>query len=291
MDLAQAGDVPLADFGAVEERVGHGGDERHGGGLFLLDQAQDAGRIEAADHHLFEPVKGGALRAAPSVGMEERDGVELDHGLVVVEGGRDGEHMKVEGAMGEGDALRRASGAGGVKQLGDFAFVKGEEIGALDAATRDQLFVRLAGFDPALDAGAGLAQVLDEGREIGLVDEDARFGVVQDIGQFRGGEAHVERHDDGADERGGEIAFEQLVGIEAEVGDAVAGKDALGEQAEGEAFDAFAEFGVGEAAVSADDAGLLSVEVYCAVEGSHWRQWHVHVLEIVSGDRAAGGSF
>ena len=90
-------------------------------------------------------------------------------------------------------------------------------------------------------------------------------------------------------ERRGEIAFEQLVGIEAEVGDAVAGEDAFGEQSEGEAFDAFAEFGVGEAAVPADHAGLLSVEVYCAVERSNWRKRHVHVLEIVSGDRGGHG--
>ena len=134
-------------------------------------------------------------------------------------------------------------------------------------------------------------QLLDEGREIGFIDEDARFGVVKDAGQFRCGEAHVERHDGGADERGGEIAFEQLVGIETEVGDAVAGKDAFGEQSEGEAFDAFAEFGIRKAALAADNAGLLSVEVYCAVERSHWRKRHVHVLEIVSGEGAGRRSF
>ena len=187
------------------------------------------GRIEAPHHHLFESVKGGALRAAPPVGMEERDGVQFDHGLVVVEGGRDAEHVQVEGAMGEGDALGRAGGAGGVKQFGDLAFVKGEEIGPLDAPARQEFLVGLAGFDPALHAGAGLAQLFHQRREIGLVDQDARFGVVEDAGQFGGGEAHVERHDDGADEGRGEIAFQQLVGIEAEVGDAVAGKDALGE--------------------------------------------------------------
>jgi hypothetical protein len=81
------------------------------------------------------------------------------------------------------------------------------------------------------------------------------------------------------------------VGIETEVGDTVAGKDTFGEQAEGEAFDALAEFGVGETAVPTDHAGLLRVEVYCAVERSHWRKRHVHVLEIVSGEGAGRRSF
>ena len=90
MDLAQAGDVVVAEFRAVEQRVGHGGHQRHGGGLLFLDQAQHVSGIEAPHHHLLEAVKGGALRAAPAVGVEERDGVQLDHGLVVVEGGRDG---------------------------------------------------------------------------------------------------------------------------------------------------------------------------------------------------------
>ena len=38
--------------------------------------------------------------------------------------------------MREHDALGRAGGAGGVKELGDFVFVEGEDIGALDAAAR-----------------------------------------------------------------------------------------------------------------------------------------------------------
>ena len=47
------------------------------------------GGIEAAHHHLLEPVQGGALRASPAVGVEQRDGVQFDAGLVVVERGGD----------------------------------------------------------------------------------------------------------------------------------------------------------------------------------------------------------
>ena len=192
--------------------------------------------------------------------------------------------------MREGHALRRAGGARGVKQFGDFAFVEGEEIGPLDAPARQQFLVGFAGFDPALHAGAGLAQLFHQRREIGLVDQHARFGVVEDAGQFRGGEAHVERHDHGADERRGVIAFQQLVGIEAEVSDAVAGGDALGEQSEGGAFDAFAEFGVGEAAVAGDDADLLRVEVHGTVERSNGCEGQVHDFAIVPGDERSGAA-
>ena len=116
--------------------------------------------------------------------------------------------------------------------------------------------------------------------------------MVEDARQLHGGEPHVERHHDGADERCGEVAFQQLMCVEAQEGHAVAGQDSLGKQSEGQAFDTFAEFGVGEAPVTRDHAGLFSKEVYCAVERSNWRKGHVHVLEIVSGDRGGhGGSF
>ena len=53
--------------------------------------------------------------------------------------------------------VARFPGAEATIGLGDFAFVKGEEIGPLDAPARQKLLVRLAGFHPALHAGAGLA--------------------------------------------------------------------------------------------------------------------------------------
>ena len=247
------------------------------------------GGIEAPHHHLFEPVEGGALRASPPVGVEEGDGVQLDAGLVVVERGRDGEHVQVEGAMREGDALGSAGGSRGIKQLGDFVFVEAEDVGPLDAPARQQCLVSVAGFHPALHARAGLPQLVHQGGEVGLINHHAGFGVIEDARQLHGGEAHVERHGDGADERCSEVAFQQLMGIEAQIGHAIAGEDSLGEQSEGHAFDTFAELGVGEAPVTRDHAGLFPKEVYCAVERSNWCKGHVHVLEIVSGDRGGHG--
>ena len=91
--------------------------------------------------------------------------------------------------------------------------------------------------------GQAGAKLFDQGREIGFENQDARFGMVEDGGQLDGGEPHVERHHDGARQRDAEVAFQQLVVVEAEIGDAVAGLDALGEQSGGEPFAALAEFG------------------------------------------------
>ena len=51
-----------------------------------------------------------------------------------------------------------------------------------------------------------------------------------------GGEPDVERHDDARGSGRGEVAFQQLMGIEAQIGHAVAGEDAFGKQSEGQAF-------------------------------------------------------
>ena len=76
-------------FGAIQKRVGHGGDQRHAGGLFFLDQAQHLRGIEAPHHHMPQTHEGAGLRPAPAVGVEERDGVQFNAGVVVTERGGD----------------------------------------------------------------------------------------------------------------------------------------------------------------------------------------------------------
>ena len=83
---------------------------------------------------------------------------------------------------------------------------------------------------------------------------------------------------------GAVVAFEQLVVIEAEIRDAVAGLDPGGEEAGGEALAALAEFGVGEAAVAGDHAGLLAVKIHGAIEAADRGQGHVHDLESISAE-------
>ena len=77
--------------------------------------------------------------------------------------------------------------------------------------------------------------------------------MAQDRAQFRRREPHVERHHHGVGLGHAEVAFEQLVGVEAEVADAVAGLDAAAGQGGGQPLAALAELGVSEPLRSADD--------------------------------------
>ncbi len=47
----------------------------------FLDQPEDRGGIEAPDHDLLGAQHGGGLRAAPSIGVEQRNGVQVDDGF------------------------------------------------------------------------------------------------------------------------------------------------------------------------------------------------------------------
>src|SRR5205814_345988 len=108
----------------------HGGDQGHARGVFRFDHVNDGGGVKTADHDLGKPHHDRGVSAAPAVGVEERDRVELHVVVGVDEGGADGERVEVERAVGQHDALGRAGGAAGVEELADSGFVDGEKIGA-----------------------------------------------------------------------------------------------------------------------------------------------------------------
>src|SRR6185369_715220 len=87
---------------------------------------------------------------------------------------------------------------------------------------------------------------------------------------------NVERHRDGPYERRSVIAFEKLMIVEAEIGDAVAGADSLGKQAGGETFATFSELGVGERAGAGDDSSFFSVKVNSTIQAPDGCEGHVH---------------
>ena len=94
------------------------------------------------------------------------------------ERGRPRERVQVERAVRQHHALGRAGAAAGVEQLGDGVFVEGEDVGPLDAAARRAALRRSP--RPIVDrtrcdAGAGLAQLFDQRREIGFVNQHARL--------------------------------------------------------------------------------------------------------------------
>ena len=180
------------------------------------------------------------------------------HGVIVAaEDVGDIQRVEIQGAMREHHAFGRAGGTRSVKQLGDGVFVDGKRVGARQAAAGEQFFVGLPDFDGVLD----FRQRRDRLAEVALVNQDARLGVVEDAGEFRRGQPHIERHYDGARQQDAEIAFQKLVIIEAQVGDAIAGLHSEGEESGRQALAALAEFPIGEAVRAAHHSDFGAIEI------------------------------
>ena len=81
--------------------------------------------------------------------------------------------------------------------------------------------------DEALDLAASRPQHLHQRREIVFKQQHPRAGMIQDIGELQLGQADVERHHDSARLHHAVIAFQQLMIVEAQVGDAIAVLDAF----------------------------------------------------------------
>ena len=130
--------------------------------------------------------------------------------------------------------------------------------------------------DVGLDAGTVLSNFFDQRSEFALEHQHAGAGMIENGGKLGGLQAHVERHRDGSNQRRPVIAFQKLMIVEAEIGDAVAGADALGKQPGGKTFATLSELGVGERAGAGDDACLFSVKINGAVQAPDGCKRHVH---------------
>ncbi len=137
--------------------------------------------------------------------------------------------------MRQHDALGSAGAAAGVEQLGDRVFIEAENIGALGMALIEQFFIGQIGRlgvlfvqgDETLDFRAGGLELLHQRREVIFKQQHARAGMIQDVFQLQRRQPDVQRHHDGARQHHSVIAFQQLMRVEAEIGDAVAALDAV----------------------------------------------------------------
>jgi hypothetical protein len=118
--------------------------------------------------------------------------------------------------------------------------------------------------------------MLDERREIAFVDQKARRGMLKNRREFVWSEPDVQRHHDSAGQQDAEIAFQELMRVEAEVSYAISFRDAFRKQAGREALATLAELCISKAVLSADNAGLPTVEIDRAVQASYWREGNVH---------------
>ena len=167
--------------------------------------------------------------------------------------------------MSQHDALGRAGAAAGIKQLGDGVFIEAENVGALGMAFVQELFVGqirdrdfvVQGY-AAPELGAERLQMFDQRCEVVFKQQHPRAGVVQNIGQLEGRQAHVQGHHDGARLDDTVISLQKLVIIEAKIRDAIAGLDSLLGERGGEALAALSELGIGILARAAHHADLFS---------------------------------
>ena len=282
-DHPHAGRVELAKLGTIEQRVGHGGDEGHACSFFVLNEAQHVGRIEAAHHDVAAALHGDALRTSPAVGVKQGDGVQLYVGVFALKSGEDAQRVHVKCAVREHDTFGCAGAAAGVKDFGDFVFIDGENIGTRNAVVGHQVFEKEVGLrdglidgDVGLDAGTVLPNFFDQRSEFAFENQHAGVGMPENYGKLRWLKAHVERHRDGSNERRAVVAFEKLVVVEAEIGDAVAGADAVGKQPGCETFATLSELGVGERTGAGDDSSFFSVKIDGAIQAPDGCEGHVH---------------
>ena len=67
----------------IDQRIRHGRNHAHIGGAVFLGELEHAYGIEAAHHHLLDTHHHRDLRTSPTIGVEQRDGVQL-HTVVLV---------------------------------------------------------------------------------------------------------------------------------------------------------------------------------------------------------------
>ena len=147
-----------------------------------------AARVEATEHDVLEAAHDAELRKAPAVGVEERDGVEEDVVVVVIERRGEREGVQVEGAVREHDAFGRAGAAAGVEEFGGGGLIDGHEVGHRDGVVLEQrgeggVWIVAGGgvVDGDEEAvGDDVAKLVDDGSEVLLVEEGGGLRVAED---------------------------------------------------------------------------------------------------------------
>src|SRR5437868_5023719 len=186
--------------------------------------------------------------------------------------------MQVKGAMGEHHSLRRACAAAGVEELSDGVFVVGENIGASGLSSGEQRLIVIIERDELLNERAGRMQGFHQGREIIFEHQKARLGMIEDSNQLRRSEADIQGHHYAARLNDAEVAFQELVVIEAEIGDSLAWLYPFGDERRGQPFTPLAKLAIGESALSAYHSNLVRIQIDGPVHASNGRQRYDHEL-------------
>ena len=107
----------------------------------LFDKAENFFGIEALDHDVSSAEQSEEMSHTPTIGVEERDGVEFDGSFVDLECHTDVQSVKVHISVGEHHALGIGASAAGIEKLGQSVFVDGGDVGAMRRCRAEKCFV------------------------------------------------------------------------------------------------------------------------------------------------------
>ena len=279
-------DVVPRPVRVVEDRAQHRRRHAGEGHLLALDQAEDLGGVDGAQHDVRPAHSGERVDAAPAVAVEHRERPELDVLVADAEMGDQVVGVQVTVAVREHHALGARRRPRGVVERHDATLLARDEGRRLGGLGRDP-GVEIGEFrgdrrarggrrDPVADlreAGADLGECRGVG---GVDDRDAHSRVAEDVLVVRRREAVVEGHEDRADLAGGVEALQEIVGVRGQDADPVALADAEREERPGQAVHPLAPLAVAVALRPVHDGGLVGVEVRGAAQEVVDQERNVH---------------
>ena len=207
-------------------------------------------------------------RERPPVAVEHRQGPQV--AAVGVQAGVEGHRQRLEerAAVVVHHALRRAGRAAGVVDRQQRPLVgrfhrrrrRGVQQPVVLLALEHQAYV-----DPLGDLPRGVGELVGG-------DQDARAGVLDDVGQLVDREPDVERHQHRAAHRHAVVQLEHHVAVRAQRGDPVARFDAEVRQCPGQRQRTLEQLGVGEPALAVHHRGPIAEHARGAVQERRGRE-------------------
>jgi hypothetical protein len=123
------------------------------------------------------------------------------------------------------------------------------------------------------------AESFDEREELFFDKEDGGGGVVKNIAELVGGEANIQRQQDGASFEDAVVGLEEAVAIGTEEGNAIAGLDAEMPQGAAEARGAVGELRVVVAMLVADNGGARGILLLGVAQKPQGCERDIHVWQ------------
>ena len=178
------------------------------------------------------------------------------------------------------------AGATGVEKFRQGIFINAGDVREMGRGGGQKLVVVL-GAEPGrcgsavelanqLDRGNLFAKCFGDGEELFFHEESGSAGIVEDVAEFAGREANIQREQHGAGFQNAVIRFEQAMAIAAEERDPLAGLYAGLAQSSRQAADAIGHLRVGISVVIANNGGAVGILLHRVTQETQGREWNIH---------------